>query len=76
MPPRRFYLPPIILYAGLSVKKKAFFKHFFSISMFGIAGTYVSFIVSTALLFGLGKASGWLTLSVRPSACLASPAPA
>lgn len=39
----RFLLPPIIFYAGLSVRKRHFFKEFLTISGFGIAGTYACF---------------------------------
>ena len=41
--PRSFFLPPIIFYAGLSVKKKHFFRNFFTIAGYGIAGTYACF---------------------------------
>ena len=41
--PRSFFLPPIIFYAGISVKKKHFFRNFFTIAGYGIVGTYVCF---------------------------------
>lgn len=38
-----FFLPPIIFYAGISVKKKHFFRNFFTIAGYGILGTYICF---------------------------------
>lgn len=62
--PCRFLLPPIIFYAGLSVRKRHFFKEFFTISGFGIAGTYACFaLISTGLWLCL---RGSLTFGVRP----------
>lgn len=67
--PRSFLLPPIIFYAGLSVKKKHFFRNFFTIGGYGIVGTYVCFaIISTGLYlflrsylsFGVSAAGGQL----------------
>lgn len=54
-PPRSFFLPPIIFYAGLSVKKKHFFRNFFTIAGYGVVGTYICFaLISTALYWFLG----------------------
>ena len=63
---RRFFLPPIILYAGLSVRKKAFFKNAPTIASTGILGTYVAFAVIAVLLYSIRKAVD-IKLSVRPA---------
>lgn len=52
----RFFLPPIILYAGLSVRKKAFFKNALTIASTGILGTYIAFAVIAILLYSIRKA--------------------
>lgn len=46
-----FLLPPIIFYAGLSVKKKHFFRNFFTIAGYGIVGTYVCFAIISMGLY-------------------------
>ncbi|PRW60759.1 Na+ H+ antiporter [Chlorella sorokiniana] len=46
-----FFLPPIIFYAGLSVKKKHFFRNFFTIAGYGIMGTYVCFALISLGLY-------------------------
>ncbi|BDA42337.1 probable sodium/hydrogen exchanger 4 at N-terminal half [Coccomyxa sp. Obi] len=51
----RFFLPPIILYAGLSVRKKAFFRNLPTIASLGILGTYIAFAVIAVTLFGFSK---------------------
>lgn len=51
----RFFLPPIILYAGLSVRKKAFFRNLPTIATLGILGTYVAFAVIVVTLYGFSK---------------------
>lgn len=63
----RFFLPPIIFSAGLSVRKKSFFRNFVSIASLGILGTYVAltFIVLTLLLYR--KCFGFLNMQVRHS---------
>lgn len=48
---RSFFLPPIIFYAGLSVKKKHFFRNFFTIAGYGIVGTYVCFALISICLY-------------------------
>ncbi|DBA95471.1 TPA: hypothetical protein ACH3X3_013336 [Trebouxia sp. C0006] len=57
-----FFLPPIIFSAGLSVRKKSFFRNFVSIASLGILGTYVAltFIVLSLLLYR--KCFGFLTM--------------
>jgi NhaP-type Na+/H+ or K+/H+ antiporter len=55
------YLPPIILHAGLSVRKKAFFEHVGVIAALGIGGTYFAFGFVAALLWlvaGRGAGGG------------------
>lgn len=46
-------LPPIIFYAGFSVKKKLFFQNFLTIFVFGFVGT-----IMAAVLIALGAAIG------------------
>jgi len=67
----RYFLPPIIFSAGLSVRKKSFFRNFVSIASLGILGTYVAltFIVLNLLLYR--KSFGFLTMQVLPQACYA-----
>lgn len=63
LPARSFFLPPIIFYAGLSVKKKHFFRNFFTIAGYGIMGTYVCFaLISLGLYLFLRS---FLTFGVR-----------
>eukprot|EP00891_Asterochloris_glomerata_P003501 jgi/Astpho2/3501/e_gw1.00056.5.1_t len=50
-----YLLPPIILYAGLSVKKKQFFRNVLTISAFGVLGTYIQFTIMALVLFGFSK---------------------
>lgn len=69
LPLNSFFLPPIIFYAGLSVKKKHFFRNFFTIAGYGIVGTYVAFalislglyvFLRSYLTFGVSWAAGCL----------------
>ncbi|KAK9825253.1 hypothetical protein WJX74_003416 [Apatococcus lobatus] len=62
-----YLLPPIIFYAGLSVKKKQFFRNLFSIASFGVLGTYVCFAVIAFVLYGFSQ----LPTILKPSDCLA-----
>lgn len=62
----RYLLPPIIFYAGLSVKKKRFFRNVITISSFGIIGTYVAFAVIASVLYAFSRLPNILNLSVRP----------
>ncbi len=41
-------LPPIIFYAGFSVKKKHFFENFYAIALLGIIGTFISCVLLSA----------------------------
>ena len=66
---RRYFLPPIIFYAGLSCKKKHFFRNFGSIAMFGIVGTYCLFAIIAFFLYGISKLPNILTTAVRLQAC-------
>jgi len=53
------YLPPIILHAGLSVRKKAFFEHVGVITALGVGGTFFAFGFVAALLWLVaGRGSG------------------
>jgi NhaP-type Na+/H+ or K+/H+ antiporter len=63
--PRRYFLPPIIFYAGLSVKKKKFFRNFASIATLGILGTYILFAVIALGLFAISKLPNLLNLTVH-----------
>ena len=60
----RFFLPPIILYAGLSVRKKAFFQFLPTSATLGILGTYIAFAVIALLLYAMSRPLG-ITLAVR-----------
>jgi hypothetical protein len=62
--PNRYLLPPIIFYAGLSVKKKQFFRNFATIASFGIFGTYIAFALIALVLYGLAQLPNVLDLSV------------
>ena len=62
----RYLLPPIIFYAGLSVKKKQFFRNFATIASFGIFGTYIAFALIALVLYGIAQLPNVLNLSVRP----------
>ena len=50
-----FILPPIIFNAGYNLKKKAFFKYFFYIFLFGIFGTIFNFGILAFLLYSANK---------------------
>lgn len=51
----RYFLPPIIFYAGLSVKKKKFFRNFGSIALLGIVGTWLLFAIIAFCLYWISK---------------------
>ena len=63
----RYLLPPIIFYAGISVKKKQFFRNFASIATFGVLGTYIAFAVIAIVLYGFSKLPNVLNFSVSHS---------
>ncbi|KAK9819478.1 hypothetical protein WJX81_001339, partial [Elliptochloris bilobata] len=58
-----YLLPPIIFYAGLSVKKKQFFRNLGTIAAFGILGTYTAFALIALVLYGLAQLPNILNLS-------------
>ena len=60
----RYLLPPIIFYAGISVKKKQFFRNFASIAFFGVLGTYIAFAVIACVLYAFSKLPNVLNFSV------------
>ena len=60
----RYLLPPIIFYAGISVKKKQFFRNFASIATFGVLGTYIAFAVIACVLYVFSKLPNVLNFSV------------
>ena len=70
----RFFLPPIILYAGLSVRKKAFFRNLPTIASLGILGTYIAFAVIAFTLFGFSHLLK-ITLAVSPTTLVARTLP-
>jgi len=44
-------LPPIIFAAGYNIRRKAFFKYFLYIILYGVLGTVITFIVVTPLTY-------------------------
>lgn len=48
---RRYLLPPVIFYAGLSVEKSRFFIALPSILMYGVFGTLASFIIISVFMY-------------------------
>ena len=46
-----FILPPIIFAAGYNIRRKAFFKYFLYIILFGVMGTVITFLVVTPLTY-------------------------
>jgi sodium/hydrogen exchanger 8 len=44
-------LPPIIFSAGMSLKKKMFFKYISLITLFGVVGTVINFMLITAITY-------------------------
>ena len=65
LPRCRYFLPPIIFYAGLSVKKKKFFRNFGSIATLGILGTYILFAVIAFCLYAISMLPNLLSFAVR-----------
>lgn len=63
-------LPPIILDAGYTLKRKDFFQNLGTILMMAILGTVINNIVFGYLLYGFAKI-GWIPLdSTSPLECL------
>ena len=67
MSPCRYFLPPIIFFAGLSVRKKSFFRNFITIATYGIVGTYISFAIIVCCLLIFKTTVGFLTTRVSLS---------
>ena len=65
--PCRYFLPPIIFFAGLSVRKKSFFRNFITIASYGIVGTYISFAIIVCCLLIFKTTVGFLTTRVSLS---------
>eukprot|EP00884_Botryococcus_braunii_P001728 jgi/Botrbrau1/11556/Bobra.60_1s0010.1 len=61
-----FFLPPIILQAGLGMRKKAFFANWQTIISTGILGTYVAFAIIAVLLYAFSR-----VLHITLADCLA-----
>lgn len=56
--PQMFFevlLPPVIFNAGFSIKKKNFFRHFTTLTLFGVVGTFMT--------AGLIAAGAWLAVA-------------
>lgn len=71
----RYLLPPIIFYAGISVKKKQFFRNFASIASFGVLGTYIAFAVIACVLYVFSKLPNILNFSVSNYSAILSAGP-
>jgi hypothetical protein len=62
--PQMFFevlLPPVIFNAGFSIKKKNFFRHFTTLTLFGVVGTFMT--------AGLIAAGEWLVVASSSSCC-------
>lgn len=55
-------LPPIVFAAGFTLKKKEFFRNFGTITLFAVAGTFIS-----TILFGLATYLLVIIRVVKPS---------
>jgi len=53
-----FLLPPIIFEAGYNMDKKPFFKNFGGIMMYAFLGTFISAVVVSCIIYGVGMISG------------------
>ncbi|XP_061349504.1 sodium/hydrogen exchanger 1-like [Gastrolobium bilobum] len=60
-----YLLPPIIFNAGFQVKKKRFFKNFTTILLFGVPGTFISFLLISACAFLLIRWIGITNLGIK-----------
>ena len=56
-----FFLPPIILQAGLSVRRRTFFGHAGAVAALGVGGTFFSFAALAAALKAVAPAYGMTT---------------
>jgi NhaP-type Na+/H+ or K+/H+ antiporter len=66
--PRRYLLPPVIFYCGLSVEKSRFFLALPSILMYGVFGTLTSFIIISVFMY-LTLGFAMFKIEVRSSTC-------
>ena len=48
-----FILPPIIFAGGYNLKKKKFFENFHYVTLFGIFGTLLNFVLMSAMVKGI-----------------------
>ncbi|KAF8409666.1 hypothetical protein HHK36_005745 [Tetracentron sinense] len=60
-----YLLPPIIFNAGFQVKKKQFFRNFFTIMLFGVIGAFISSLIITAGSWWLFPKIGFAGLTAR-----------
>ena len=44
-------LPPIIFSAGITLKHRKFFRYIYLISLFGVVGTFINFVLITAVTY-------------------------
>eukprot|EP00850_Spirogloea_muscicola_P011132 SM000068S20564 [mRNA] locus=s68:119990:125089:- [translate_table: standard] len=67
-----YLLPPIIFNAGFQVKKKQFFRNFMTIIMYGVVGTFISFIVIAFGAYYICPRLGFKDLTIKDYLALGS----
>ena len=67
-----FLLPPIIFAAGYTLKTKSFFENFGYISLYGLAGTFASFLIIGSFAIAFRHSFGSDSLTTKECLLLAS----
>lgn len=57
-------LPPIIFAAGYNLKKKKFFQYFFYITLYGVVGTIICFLVTFGLTIVINNTNMIIKFSI------------